>query len=59
MIKLKANHYSGGTAYVPVSREDELLMQHCMGTDLISINHHGLEQVKIVAAAHGWDVVIV
>lgn len=58
-IKFRAENYSGGTSYVPASLEDGYLMQHCLNTDLVSINHHGMEKLKIVAKAHGWVIEIV
>ncbi len=58
-ITFKATQYSGGVSYVPVSLEDEYLMQHCLDTNHASINHGGMEKLKIVAEAHGWKVEIV
>lgn len=58
-ITFKAEHYSGGTSYVPCSLTDQYLMQHCLNTDHASINHHGMEKLKVIAAAHGWEVEIV
>lgn len=57
-IRFKAIQYSGGTSYIPIGIESEFLMQHCLNNDLASINHNGMEKLKIIAKAHGWEVVV-
>lgn len=55
-IVFKVEQYSGGTSYVPVGQDSTMLMQHCLNTDLASINRHGMEKLKVVAKAHGWEI---
>lgn len=44
--------------YRAADDESEILMQHCVGAELIELNAHGLDKLKIIANAHNWLVEI-
>jgi hypothetical protein len=42
--------------YKPTNEQSLLLMQHCVGAELIELNATGLEKLEVVADAHNWQV---
>lgn len=44
--------------WIPKTIQDALLMQHCIGAELESLNYSGLQHVTTVALAHGWNIFV-
>lgn len=58
MLKIELRLTATGL-YRPVSNGDLFLLQHCMNEDFVEITKLSLDKARYIAAAHGWEVVIV
>lgn len=44
--------------YKASDKVSEMLMQHCLNFDYIELFNVSIEKLRIIAVAHGWEVVV-
>ena len=58
LIQLELSPEIRNESYRAADDLSQILMQHCIGAELIELNAQGLDKMKAIADAHNWLVEI-